>query len=228
AWALRRTCRAAVLAGHPCDEAKTAAAIAAVRGRTLDAIDGACTERQAIALQFLSISFDLQSDLVDFCRESVEAIDSGVFGPGLGGANLSAAERECVAATADAATRLLQFGMRNRRLCMDELAVIDRVTPNRAIEIEQADARLGRAVAMLAGRLTARCGAMFDQLYGRPPAELLALMGQRADCIGGRFYIQDMVLCPASVCGNGVVEPGEVCDDGNAAPGDRCAADCLQ
>lgn len=227
-WALRQACRASLLAGRPCDEAKTAAAIAAVRRRTLDGVDAACTERQAIALQFLSIGFDLQSDLVDFCRESVDAVESGVFGPALGGTSLSAAERTCVAATADAATQVMSFALRSRRGCMDQLAVIDRATPNREGEIAHADAHLGRAVARTSARLAARCGGAFEPLYGRAPAELLAVLGQRADCVGSRFYIQDRVLCPAPVCGNGVVEPGEACDDGNATSGDRCAADCLQ
>jgi len=229
AWALRRACRAAVLAGQPCDEAATTDAIAAVRNRALDVINGYCTDLQARALQYLSLSFDLQNDVVDFCRDSVSAADSGVFRPALDGGTLSAVERRCIAATADAATDAMGFAFRNRRRCMDHLAVIDRGTPERAAEIAQADARLSRTATALAGQLAARCGAgVFDQLYGRSPAQLLGLLGQRADCIGGRFYIQDAVLCPASVCGNGVVEPGEDCDDGNTASGDGCAADCVQ
>ncbi|MFN8642957.1 MAG: DUF4215 domain-containing protein [Candidatus Binatia bacterium] len=49
-----------------------------------------------------------------------------------------------------------------------------------------------------------------------------------ADRIGGAFYIQDAVTCPAAVCGNGVVEPNEECDDGNTADGDACPATCVR
>jgi cysteine-rich repeat protein len=38
--------------------------------------------------------------------------------------------------------------------------------------------------------------------------------------------VQGAVTCPASVCGNAIVEPGEECDDGNRYDGDTCHNDC--
>jgi cysteine-rich repeat protein len=67
---------------------------------------------------------------------------------------------------------------------------------------------------------------MFTALYGRSPRTFVTDIGARADCIGGLLYIQDAILCPAPVCGNGIIEMPETCDDGNTDNGDACPSSC--
>jgi cysteine-rich repeat protein len=75
--------------------------------------------------------------------------------------------------------------------------------------------------------LQQRCpDEQFGALYGRSASEVLTLIEQRGDCLGGAAYVQNAVLCPPAVCGNGMMEPGEHCDDGNTLSGDGCDGGC--
>lgn len=218
AWAARRACRETALAGGTCDEAATTARIAAVRGAALDEVDRACSERQAIGLQFLG-TFDLQQDLIAFCRDWATAADSGVFGAADAG--------PCATAAAAAVTDVFQCALRSRRRCMDRVAASPPGDGARPALLGSAARHLAGGVDRAAARLTARCPD-FTARYGRDPRAFLAALAIRADCLGGAFYIQDAVLCPAAVCGNGIVEPNEDCDDGNTADGDTCPAACVR
>ena len=220
AWTARRACRETALAGGTCDEAATTARIADARRAAQDEVDAACSERQAISLQFLG-SFDLQQDLISFCRDWERAADSSVFGPpaATGGA--------CTAATAAAASDVMAAVMRERRRCMDRIAASPGGDIGRPALLDGADRHRTRALDLLTARLEARCPD-FASRYGRSARELLTTLAARADCVGGAFYIQDGVLCAAPLCGNGVIEPNEDCDDGNTADGDACPASCLR
>jgi len=232
-WAARNACRVAQLVGQSCDEAATAKHISDAGIRALNTIDNYCSERQAIELQYLG-SFDLQADVTKFCRAWTTAAESAVYRPFDGSSNLSSIQRKCVAAAADAADGVMQSTFRNRRQCMDRIASTSLQDPNRMALLESATQRMSAAHDAVTTRLTARCGAAaFATLYGRTPGVFVAGLAQRADCIGGQFYIQNAVLCPAPVCGNGILEqPGdpmytdEDCDDGNTNDGDGCPSNC--
>jgi cysteine-rich repeat protein len=228
AWAARRACSSARLAGQTCDEAATDTAVEMARIKALNAIDNYCSERQAIELQYLG-SFDLQADVSNFCRAWETAADSAVYGL-VAPSGASAPQRACVEATADAADGVMQFIFRSRRQCMDRVAASALQAPNRTALLDGAVQRIDEARAALAGRLEGRCGATgFAALYGRPAVVFIDGLAARADCIGAQFYIQQAVLCPAAVCGNGIVElPDEDCDDGNTTDGDACPANCKQ
>ncbi len=224
AWEARSTCRAAALAGAACDSAAVDAHIAAIRRTALDAVDAACSERQAIALQYLG-AFDLQQDLNAFCRDWETAADSAVYGalP----AAPSATDRSCAAAAATAVADTMRHVFRNRRRCMDRIAAAPIDAPVRAALLAALELGQTRARAAQTDRLQGRCPD-FAARTGRTADALLALLAERADCVAGRFYIQDGVLCPAAACGNGVIEDsGEECDDGNQRDGDGCSAACL-
>lgn len=224
AWEVRRACRSAELQGQPCDRKATQAIIDAARIKSLDSIDAACSERQAIELQYLG-SFDLQADVINFCRGWDAAAISAVYGPFA--APLSPGERDCSDAAAEITDRLMHFVFRNRRQCMDRVASLPLQAPNRTSLLDVAAHRARTAHERLAARLVTRCGAAtFADLYGRTPETFVTDLSARADCIGGLLYIQDAVLCPAPVCGNGIVELPEDCDDGNTADGDACPATC--
>ncbi|MGD9764076.1 MAG: hypothetical protein AB7V27_10210 [Candidatus Binatia bacterium] len=219
AWTARRACRETELAGGSCDLDATRERILAVRRASQDTVDAFCSERQAIAVGFLG-SFDLQQDLTAFCRDWERSADSGVYAPMR--PDLSAAERACISATGNGATELMHSIFRARRRAMDRAAAASPSTAERQDWVTAATDRTGRASAWLADRIAARCSpADASALYGRTPAALLAILGARADCLGGAFYIQDAVLCPAAECGNRVIESGEECDGGAG-----CSAEC--
>lgn len=220
AWAARRACRQTALGGGTCDETATAARIAGARRGAQDAVDAACSERQAISLQFLG-SFDLQQDLIGFCRDWERAADAAAFAaPG-------ATAAACATATAAAVSDVMRYALGGRQRAMDRIAASPAGDARRPALLENADRRLARAVDQAAARLAARCPDFADH-YRRPPRDLLAALATRAACLGGAFYIQDRVLCPPPVCGNGIVEPNEDCDDGNTADGDACPAGCAR
>lgn len=219
AWAARRACREAALAGESCDEAATVARIDHARRAALDAVDAECSERQAIALQFLG-SFDLQQDLIAYCRAWETAADSAVFG----GASTTPA---CRRAAADAASDLLQRVTRIRRQAMDRVAGAALDDARRTAWLLVAARRTAALGEAVAERLAARCPDAAAQL-GRGATAFVAPLVARADCLGAAFYIQDALLCPAATCGNHVIElPGEECDDGNRISGDGCSDTCL-
>lgn len=224
AWQAQRACRSAELQGQICDREATQTRIDAARIKSLDTIDDACSERQAIDLQYLG-SFDLQADVINFCRGWDVAAVSAVYGPFE--APLSPAARACSDAAAEITDRLMHFVFRNRRQCMDRLASLPLQAPNRTSLLDVAAHRARTAHARLAARLASRCSAaVFADLYGRTPETFVTDLSARADCIGGLLYIQGAVLCPSAVCGNGIVELPEDCDDGNTADGDACPATC--
>jgi len=225
-WRAQRACRSAVLAGGSCDQAATEAVITAARNKALDLIDQYCSERNLTDLQFLG-QFDLQGDVVNFCRDWEVAATSAVYGQPAVPAQPNAAQRACIESTADAVDAAMQFTFRNRRQCMDWIAALRRDAPQRNGLLDSTGHRSSSAHDSIAGRLAARCDpGVFAALYRQTPAELVDAVAIRADCIGAQFYVQDAVLCPASVCGNAIIEPGESCDDGNTVDGDGCPATC--
>jgi cysteine-rich repeat protein len=228
AWAEQRACERAKLVGQLCDPAALNATLEAIRVQALNTIDENCTERQVLDLQYLS-SIDVDTDVASFCLAWRVAAVSAVYGPLDALRAPSAAQLACSDAAADAAEGAMQFAFRTRRQCMDRIAAESLSTPNRSALLDDAVQRIGQASAALAARLSARCGAApFTALYGRTPSVFIAGLGARADCIGGQFYIQDAVLCPNAVCGNGIIEPGEDCDDGNTNDGDACPSTCTR
>jgi cysteine-rich repeat protein len=220
AWAERDACRRAILAGQACDEAAITARIADLRRNALDYVDRFCSERQLTDLSYLG-SFDVQSDVVDFCRAWPNAAESATY-------DLPAtSSSSCIESAAAQTTRLMESVFRLRRQAMEAIAVRSLDLDTKMRILADAERRLGHAVTAIGARLAELCPAdSFRAVYGVDVATLLGELEQRADCIGAQFYIQDAFLCPAAVCGNGVQEPGEACDDGNLVDGDRCSADC--
>jgi cysteine-rich repeat protein len=227
AWAAQRICERAKLVGQPCDQTALNAMFGAIKVQALNTVDENCsTERQILELQYLS-TIDVDTDISTFCMAWPIAAVSAVYGPLDALGTRTAAQLACSDAAADAAEGAMQFAFRTRRQCMDRIAAESLNTPNRSALLDDAAQRIGKAYDVLAARLATRCGATpFMALYGRTPDAFVAGLGARADCIGGQFYIQDAVLCPNAVCGNGIIEPGEDCDDGNTNDGDACPSTC--
>ncbi len=238
-WAQQRACERAKLTGQGCDQSALGAATSAIVVGAQDTIAANClSELQDAQLGYLS-QFDIDTDVGNFCRawspgspvpapSWPAAAVSAVYGPLEALAAPTAAQIACSDAAADAAGAAMQLAFRTRRQCMDRIAAESLDAPHRSDLIDAASAHLNAAYPVLAAQLQARCGAAaFSALYGRSPEAFIAGLGARADCIGGQFYIQDALLCPNAVCGNGIVEPGEDCDDGNTDDGDACPSTCV-
>ncbi|MDX2170232.1 MAG: hypothetical protein SF182_24385 [Deltaproteobacteria bacterium] len=220
-WTLRRECRERALRGGAACDPTADPRRAAARSRALDAAEDACSERQFGEVGFLGF-FDVQTDLTTFCYGWPDTADALVYAP----AN-AAPSLDCAAAAADAASEASRYAFRARRRCLDHAASLPPATPGRAALLDGAAHGNSAAAARIAARLARRC-PQFAAAYGRTPSEFAALLLGRADCLGGAFYIQDAVQCPAPVCGNRLVEPPETCDDGNREDGDACPSDCMR
>ncbi|MEO8605898.1 MAG: hypothetical protein ABI629_25230, partial [bacterium] len=223
AWIVRRECREGESNGGPACVTDMDPRILAASSAAATAVDDACSERQYGNLQFLGF-FDSRLDLTNFCRHGwPDAADSLVFATAI---ESGAPAEPCIEASADAASAVMRYVFHSRRLAMDHAASGPRSSAARLALLSRAERGKAAATARIAARLAARCPD-FAARYTRTPAAFVALLATRADCIGGDFYIQDAVVCPAPVCGNGVIEyPLETCDDGNIVDGDRCPADC--
>jgi cysteine-rich repeat protein len=228
AWQLSDACLRAQLNGGTCNVGATQAAIERAHTAALAAAGSVCrTGVDLGALGFASI-VDMNIDIDVFCQELQQAMDSAIYGPALTGNDVRStdpATRACIEHTSAAATRLLQTGFRARRRALDRIAS-ERFTPSRKFAIiAHATQRILRAQRRLQQRLSVDCPS-FAAIYARPLLPYLTLIAERADCLSGRVYVQDFVVCPDSICGNGMREPGERCDDGNTVSGDACRADC--
>jgi cysteine-rich repeat protein len=220
-WELRRQCRDSALAGGPPCDPTADPRRAAARSRALDAAEDACSERQFADVGFLGF-FDVQTDLTTFCYGWPDTADALAYPPEDVQLN-----RECAVAAADAASDAARYAFRARPRCLDHAASLPPAESGREALLVGATHGASAAGARIAARLARRCPD-FASRYGRTPTQFVELLLARADCIGGAFYIQDAVVCPAPVCGNRLVEPPETCDDGNTADGDACPSDCMR
>jgi cysteine-rich repeat protein len=228
--AARQACYDPVLAGHQCDTAMLNGEIVAIRQRARDMIPGLCSDSALRQLIFDNL-FDAFMDIVDSCRRIDTAITSAVYAPALGGRAVPGrVEKEheaCITATGRAASRLLAYAMAERQRALDRIAST-RLDPGRKQAlVEHSRQRIVRARERLQNWITPLCpDPTFEAIYARDGAALLDNVTRQADCLAQYVYVQDTVVCPAPICGNGVQEPGEECDDGNDRDDDGCTGDC--
>jgi cysteine-rich repeat protein len=219
--------------GGTCDEDATDAAIEAARIAAVDRVGDVCSDQQAQNLVFLDRR-EAQLDVVTFCRELEDAVDSAVFRPLSAGATLPPYAARCIEAASLAATKLLRQGFDARERLLDRIALLSFSRSTKRAMVAESSAAMDDAAIALARNLSAACppGA-FAQTYGHDASAVLATIAGRADCLAGQVYAQAGVVCPAPQCGNGMVEfqpiqDREECDDGNVLPGDGCSAVCTR
>jgi cysteine-rich repeat protein len=188
-----------------------------------------CTDEQVQQLRFIDVH-EAQTDVIRFCRALETAAVSAVFLPlPAAPAELSAAERACVAATARSTSKLLGTAFRSRQRVLDRIAQRSFTLSQKRRLVDDSAARIAEATVQLSdGQLETCPEAAFSALYGRESTAFLATIATRADCLGGDAYAQAGIVCPAPACGNGMREPGEDCDDGNQLDGDACPATCVR
>lgn len=223
----RRACVDTQVGGAICDEAATTAMIAAARRDALDEVDLHCSERDAQTIGYLG-GFDLQADIIRFCRDWEMLTASAVYGPLLP-PNPAADDtaQECAGAVGATVAKLSDVAFRTWRQTLDRIAVRPFTLTEKESAIAGAASRLGGLTDGIAAGLDQRCGSqVFNSIYGRTTSDFVDYITQRAGCFGGAFYIQDGTACPPSVCGNRIVEPGEACDDGNDDDTDACNNAC--
>jgi cysteine-rich repeat protein len=229
AWSTRQTCRLGALHGVPCDQDAADAAIETERIAAVNAVGATCSDQQVATLVFNSKS-EAESDVVNFCRDLENAAVSAVFLPVPADPTATPPEvRRCVEATAWATTKLLRAAFESRQLLLDRIALESFSPTEKRTLLGDSTAAIARDTAVLQTLMAGACPPdAFTRTYGRDPATFFDLIATRADCLAGRAYAQGGVLCPASVCGNGMQEAGEDCDDGNLVDGDGCSPTCTR
>jgi len=225
---LRRECLDATARGTQCDEPATNAAIVRVRRDAQDLVDIHCTNNDASTIGYLDL-FELQGDLVRFCREWEDISASAVYATVLpANERLDPDTYACVGATAAAAAKLSQLIFDTWRATLNRIAVRSWDLTTKTSLIDNGNDRVADIEQRMVETLQSRCGsASFEAIYHRSAATLAHDVTARANCFAPAFYVQDAVPCAAAVCGNWIKEPGESCDDGNVVGGDGCDSECL-
>lgn len=222
-WRIRRDCALAPLRASACDPTTADAVVAAARVAALDDVSTACPSAALTTLQFLDLR-DAQGDVIRFCRE-LEAVTASLLLDPL--ASTPTRHAACAARVAWASTRLLASAFRSRQRALDRIASSPLTARAKAAVVSESSAAIARATAALAASVTAGCpDGGVRGLFLRDATDLLSSVGLRADCLAGAAYAQGAIVCPPSVCGNGIPEGGEDCDDGNTRDGDTCSAGC--
>jgi len=228
-WEARRACRLTTLSGGQCDQNATDQIIEAVRIEAVTNVGDACTDQQVQQLMFLNEQ-EAQLDVVSFCRELEDAVDSAVFLPMQSTTPISAAGKRCVDATSLATTKLLRQAFDSRLDMLDRIAQQSFSPPRKTAMVAASTATIAADSGTLAEMLSASCSHdEFVSTYGRDAVSFLSLIAGRADCLSGQAYAQGGIVCPNPQCGNGMREfrpVPEDCDDGNAVSGDGCSASC--
>jgi hypothetical protein len=196
AVAVRNQCALDQLEGRICDVLAMEEAISAARVIALDRIDRHCTEREVGQLQFLSL-LEVQADVTNACQQLQDEFISTVYAPVAGdAAGVPGATPACVAATAEVGMRLLRIAARFWRRSFDRIAATDLTPSAKRRLVDHAVARIDRATAVAAERLSSRCApAVFQRVYQQPPATFLANLVWKARCLVGESYVQDAVYC---------------------------------
>ena len=226
-WQLSNSCSKAELIGSTCDRDATAAASENAHTVALAAARTACRDVDFVSLGFPTL-VDMSIDIDVFCQELQDAMISAVYGPALLGGQVQPVDertRACILATGDAADRLLRTAFHVRRHAFGHIASAPFPPSRKFALIRRSSERVQRVQQRLQTRLSRRCPE-FAALFPRAVTPYLTLVAERGDCLAGRAYSQDFVVCPDSICGNGMREPAERCDDGNTVSGDDCRADC--
>jgi cysteine-rich repeat protein len=225
-WRLQRQCGLDRLRGVGCDETAVDNGVQAARRAAQNVVTAACTTAQVSQLQFLG-TFEAGMDVNTFCRDLQTAATSLLLDP-LPAAPASAAALACVNATLRSVAKLFGASFRSRRRLLDRIAIGAFPPPRKRLMRDASTADIAAAATALQGEIDRSCAAdTFSAFFRQTPAEVLAKLSTRADCLAGQTYAQGGILCPAPVCGNRMIERDEECDDGNAASGDGCNADCL-
>lgn len=237
ALSARNDCFGAQLRGDECDTGESTARVEAVRQRALQVVEAACDTAQLEALRYVDLS-DALTDVIDICRDLDTATVSAAYGPAMFNGTIAGVDdvtHTCLDVTAHASSRLLHFAMRTRQRELDGIAT---ATAPMTIEeklgrLERSRARITRVVQLTRRRILALCPASdFGETYGRGVDAFLANITGRADCMSQAVYVQNAVVCPPRVCGDGMQTlrpaPREECDDGNDYDGDGCRNDCVK
>ena len=229
AWEARRACRLTELSGAACDEDGTQQIIEAIRLEAIGNVRNACTDQQVQQLMFLAVS-EAQLDVISFCRQLQDAVDSAVFLPLQSTAPVAAAGKRCIEAASLATTKLLRQAFDSRLDTLDRIAQQSFSPIRKTAMVAESTARIAADSNTLAEMISASCSSdEFISTYGRDAVSFLGLIAGRADCLSGQAYAQGGIVCPSPQCGNGMREflpVQEECDDGNSVSGDGCSATC--
>lgn len=231
AWTARDACLQAQTTGGNCDQQATSDAIAQAHADALNAVDSGCAPDDISALGFL-LNLEAETDIDSACNALETAFASAVYGPALRAQSIVAtagsAVPSCLDVTAHAASKILAVALRLRRQTLNSIAFNHPLASQKLARMRRSTARISTVQSILQGEIQTSCSATdFTALYQRPINILMTDIAAQVDCVGGASYVQDAVVCPRPVCGNGIQETGEQCDDGNTVSGDGCSGTCV-
>jgi cysteine-rich repeat protein len=228
-WEVRRECLLREMSGENCDEDADDEKIEQARLGAFDTVRPVCSQTDLSFLQFTDL-FDVQRDMVNFCRELENAAVSAVFNPYFAVETpdqLDATARACVISFAASATKLFHNSFRTHLSTLNRIADRAMSPAAKRSAVEDSNAKVEAILAHGQATVQRDCSeADFESAFGNPLPDLARLVASRGDCLAAGTYAVDAFTCPADVCGNGMRESREICDDGNLVDGDGCSSSC--
>jgi hypothetical protein len=196
AWRLRRDCAEREIDGTGCDRPAVNRAVEQIRiGATNSIAEPICRAADAAILNFLDIA-EARTDVDRSCRETVNALESLVFGSLELPPDPTEADQRCVGTVADAATLLLGSALRERTRMLDRVALRILAPRDKNALLAMSENRVAKMSDSLAERVAASCGEVNPAvLYGRPAEGILADIRSLSDCLVGGTYAQAAVVC---------------------------------
>ena len=230
AWTARNACLAAQLNGQTCDTDASDAAIEDALNAVIPMMDDYCTSDDYNILSF-GPNINAYADAQIFCQQLDDAAASAIYGPAMHGGTIGAVDatmQRCIGAVAAAGSAMVRAAFQARQEALDLIAAQPMGPQEKMAIILRSTARITRARTGILQRLAASCSdAEIMSLYHQSPTSLLTLIGTRGDCLAGAATVQNVVVCPVSICGNGMQESNEDCDDGvNNGSDGFCRSDC--
>jgi cysteine-rich repeat protein len=229
AIAARRTCLDEQIQGESCEVDQVDDFIATWHQRSRDLVTRQCGSFEAAQLNYGSAT-EMGNDILNVCIDLEDSVISASYLPFLTDAAAAVpgpTAVDCMRAASRAAGRLVRFADRNWRSAFGRMAAHNVPFPAKLGLVERAQERIDRAADKLRAQIEEACPTSeFAELYGRNTGEFLSGIAQRTRCFAGEAFVQAAVICPASVCGNGMRERQEQCDDGNSTSGDGCSSAC--
>lgn len=230
AWTARNACLAAQLNGRPCNTDGTDAKIEDALNTVIPMMDHYCTSDNYNTLSF-GPNINAYADAQIFCQQLHDAAASAIYGPAKNGGTIGAVDatmQRCVGAVASAGSAMVRAAFQARQQFLDLIAAQPMGPQEKMALILRSTNRVTRAKIGILQRLATQCSdAEIMSLYHQSPSSLLTLIGTRGDCLAGAATVQNVVVCPVSICGNGMQESNEECDDGVGNGKDGfCNSDC--
>jgi cysteine-rich repeat protein len=220
---LELRCQAALARGETCDRDQIDREVEAAARPMQNTLTSACMEGQLTEVGYFGF-FDATADLRNACIFQARAAVAAAYAP-LRAGPVPAAAVECMVASAAYSRKLMRFAVQRQAPVMERMGTLVFEEGEKTEIVRQLGMELAATRARWIEGLLATC-PQAPEVYGRSADSFVRTMRQVADCVLSKTYVNNAVICPIQVCGNGIPEDGEDCDDGNQNDLDTCRNDC--